>query len=83
MRASWVWVKGVVEGWGWLVTEVFEGGIWGGSGDDGVGLSVVPVAGLDEGWRFGGSCVWSNLLLSPWGNLVQREWIQCASCWRS
>ena len=45
MRASWVWVEGVVEGWGWLVTEVFEGGIWGDNEDDGVELGVVPVTG--------------------------------------
>ena len=35
---SWVRVEGVVEGWGWLVTEVFEGGIWGDNEDDGVEL---------------------------------------------
>ena len=28
----------MVEGWGWLVTEVFEGGIWGDNEDDGVEL---------------------------------------------
>ena len=45
VRASWVWVGGVVEGWGWLVTEVFEGGIWGDSEDDGVELGVILVTG--------------------------------------